>query len=738
VLAVLLLHLNEAVETQRLVDEVWGDDAPLTAAKIVHNNVSRLRRLFERDVALAGHGPYELLLRHRGGYELRLEPEQLDALVFERRAQEGTQALTEGDPIVASAQLREALALWRGPALAEFAEAPFAEPERTRLEELRLAAIANRVEADLAAGGAAELVAELEAIIAQHPLRERLRGHLMLALYRAGREADALRVYQDTRRLLVDELGIDPSPALQRLQRAILLHDPALELEPPGRDEHREPATPHRLREVRKTVSVVITEILPLGPALDAEVLHEPLVRTLDDVSRALEGHGGAVDRAIGGVTIAVFGIPAVHEDDPLRAVRAALDARRAVAAATERLERELGVRLALRTAVVTGDVLADAASAGTAGIAGAAIDAALRLHGEAQPDEILVADATWRLLRDRLRVQPLIRARGGTKAWRLEGVLSDAPVGRGREPPLVGRERELGALGQALELTLRERTPYLFTILGPAGIGKSRLANEFASSLGGQAAVLRGRCLSYGDGIALWPLAEMVEQLCGGDAERLAGLLAREPEGAVIAERIAAGVGLSASPTSTDDTFWAVWKLVETLARARPLVLIVEDLQWAAPTLLDLVEHVVDRSRAPLLVVCVARAELLDERSSWGGGKPNATSIRLGPLSNRESLALIGTLAAGATIGRDTLARLAAVAEGNPLFLERRPPRLCARRSPDRGGAARAGGRPSRSGSGRSIRAARRPGRCPQGDRQARARSGRPRRSSRGGGRRR
>jgi DNA-binding SARP family transcriptional activator len=230
VLAVLLLNLNEAVETERLVDEVWGDDAPLTAAKIVHNNVSQLRKLLEPDVALTGNGSYQLLQRHRGGYELSLDPERLDAVLFENRAHEGRQTLTEGAPLVASAQLREALALWRGPALAEFAEVPFAQHERARLEELRLAAIADRVEADLAAGGAGELVAELEAVVAQHPLSQRLREHLMLALYRADRQADALRVYQDTRRLLVDQLGIHPSPALQRLQHAILVHDPALEL----------------------------------------------------------------------------------------------------------------------------------------------------------------------------------------------------------------------------------------------------------------------------------------------------------------------------------------------------------------------------------------------------------------------------------------------------------------------------------------------------------------------------
>ncbi|HEY3182790.1 MAG TPA: BTAD domain-containing putative transcriptional regulator [Gaiellaceae bacterium] len=668
VLAVLVLHANEVVGTERLVDAVWGDEAPLTAAKIVHNNVSQLRKLLEPDVASGGGGSYELLVRHRAGYELRIEPERVDALRFAHLVQEGRQALAAEDPAAASARLREALALWRGPTLAEFVDAPFADRERSRLEELRLAALEDRVDADLAGGRSAELVGELEALVALHPLRERLRTQLMLALYRAGRQAEALGVFQAARNLLVDEFGIDPGPALQRLQRAILLQDPALELAPAAADEQREPPVP-RVREVRKTVSVVITELVPLGPPLDPEVLHEPLVQTLDEISRALERHGGAVDRAVGGAVVAVFGIPAVHEDDPLRAVRAAIDAREAVAAASGLLERELGVRLALRAAVTTGGVLADAASVGSAGLAGAAIDAALRLQAEAGPNEILVADATRRLLPDRLRAEPVGRAK--PNVWRLDDVLPAAPVGsRDREPPLVGRERELGALAQALSRTLRDQTPYLFTVLGAAGIGKSRIAGEFVSAHGGRAMVLHGRCPSYGDGIALWPIAEMVEQLCGGD--ELAALLAGEPEGGMIVERITAATGPGAPTTSTDDTFWAVSKLFGTLARRRPLVLVLDDLHWAEPTLLDLVEHVVDRNRdVPIFVVCLARPELLETRDAWGGGKLNATSILLGPLSERESHALIGHLASGTTIAPGLLDRVAAVAEGNPLFLE-------------------------------------------------------------------
>jgi tetratricopeptide (TPR) repeat protein len=393
---------------------------------------------------------------------------------------------------------------------------------------------------------------------------------------------------------------------------------------------------------------------------------------TLDEVSSRLEWHGAAVERGIGGAILAVFGSPAVREDDPLRAVRAALDARRAVAAATERFERELGGRLVFRAAVATGDVLAEESRRG--GLGGAAIDCALRLQREARPDEILVADATRSFLRDNVRVQRVTRGRGPARvsAWRLDDVVSIADAGaRERQAPLVARKRELGALGQALERSVRERTPYLFTILGPAGIGKSRLASEFVSSLGRRATVLRGRCLSYGDGVALSPIAGMVEELCGGDVDRLARLLAHERDGRMIAERIVAAAGLDASTTPAE-TFWVARKLFESLARTRPLVLVVDDLHWAEPTLLDLIENVVDRSGgAPILVVCLARPELLEARATWGGGKLNATSILLGPLSDHESHVLMDHLAAGTTIPTETRMRAAAVAEGNPLFLE-------------------------------------------------------------------
>jgi DNA-binding SARP family transcriptional activator len=627
------------------VDAVWGDEAPLTAAKIVHNSVSQLRKLLEPD----GSRAYEVLVRHRTGYELRLEPDRLDSTRFERLVQEGTRAMAARDAVAASARLREALDLWRGPALADFAGAPFAEPQRARLDALRLAAIEDRVEADLALNRAGDLVAELEALVSEHPLRERLRGQLMLALYRTGRQADALSVYQSTRRLLVDELGIDPSPALQRLQRAILRHDPELERAP-------DVEVP-RTREVRKTVSAVVAELTATGPPLDPELLHERISTTLAEVASRLERHGAQVEPGIGGVILAVFGTPTVREDDPVRAVRAALDARDAAT--------ESGFEF--RAGIAAGNVLADESSPRRRGPAGPAIDSALRLHRRARPGEILVEDATRSLLGDAVRVR---RVKGA--AWLLEDVVStSARDVREGEPPFVARDDELGALGEAFEQSVRKRAPYLFTILGPAGIGKSRVASRFTSSLGRRATVLHGRCLSYGEGVALGPIAGMVEQLCGGDVARLAKLLAHERSGRTIAARAVAATRPDASTTPAD-TLLAVRQLFESLARSRPLVLVVDDLQWAEPTLLDLIENVVERSAvAPILVVCLARPELLESRPAWGGGKLNATSLLLGPLSDRESHALMKHLVGGTAIPAETRERAAAVAEGNPLFLE-------------------------------------------------------------------
>ena len=245
-LTLLLLHANEALTTDRLIDELWGEHPPASAAKTVQMQISRLRKALGDE---AGRGSAGLLVTRERGYELRLDPNRVDAHRFERLLAEGRSELEGGQPERAVAALEEALALWRGHALAELAYEPFAQREIARLDELRVAALEQLIEAKLALGAHAELVGQLEALIAEHPYRERLRAQLMLALYRSERQADALQAYQDARRALVDELGIEPGERLRELERAILAQDPGLQLAASDEPNLTEPR--RRLRSAR-------------------------------------------------------------------------------------------------------------------------------------------------------------------------------------------------------------------------------------------------------------------------------------------------------------------------------------------------------------------------------------------------------------------------------------------------------------------------------------------------------
>jgi DNA-binding SARP family transcriptional activator len=257
-LALLLLHPNEVVPAGRLIDELWGEDSAERAAAALRVNVSRLRKELPQDV-LATRSP---------GYVVRVEPDAFDLLRFERLVDEGRSMLARGFATDASGRLRDALSLWRGPALADFAYESFAQAAIARLEEIRLAAVELRIDADLALGRHDELVGELEALVGEHPLRERLRRALMTALYRSGRQAEALDAYKEARRALVDGLGIEPSAALQELERAILRQDPSLDLEAPARAAAPEVA--------ERSILVAVADEARVGALL---AVAEPLVR---------------------------------------------------------------------------------------------------------------------------------------------------------------------------------------------------------------------------------------------------------------------------------------------------------------------------------------------------------------------------------------------------------------------------------------------------------------------------
>ncbi len=401
-------------------------------------------------------------------------------------------------------------------------------------------------------------------------------------------------------------------------------------------------------REVRKVVTVVFCDVsgsTALGERLDPEAMRRTMGRYFEEIRLIVERHGGTVEKFIGDAAMAVFGIPVAHEDDALRAVRAVAEIRERLTA----LGEELAVALSFRTGVNTGEVVA---GEGETLVTGDAVNVAARLEQAATPGEILIGAETLSLVRDAVSVEAveplaLKGKREPVAAFRLVTVDATAEAfTRHMDAPLVGRVREQQRLRAAFEDVVSERVCQMFTLLGPAGVGKSRLTEEFLTVAGETADILRSRCLHYGEDITYWPLVEILLTI---------GV---EP-GAVIG-------------TSPADTQLAFRRLIEGRAAERPQILVLDDIQWAEPVFLDLIEHLSDWSRdAPILLLCIARPELLELRPGWGGGKLNATTILLEALSGEDCELLISRLAGGAQLEDDVRARILRAADGNPLFIE-------------------------------------------------------------------
>ncbi len=419
--------------------------------------------------------------------------------------------------------------------------------------------------------------------------------------------------------------------------------------------------------EQRKVVTVVFSDVTgstALGERLDPESLRRVLARYFDVASQVVERHGGSVEKFIGDAVMAVFGVPHVHEDDALRAVRAAAELREALEPLNAELERDYGTTISVRIGVNTGEVVTGTEERLATGDA---VNVAARLEQAAQPGEILIGAHTVRLVRDAVSVEdlPPLDAKGKSEpvaAYRLVSLDTEAPafVRRG-DVPMVGRDRQLKLLRDAFDNVASERSCHLFTVLGPAGVGKSRLVSEFLSTIGG-AAVVRGRCVSYGEGITYWPVVEVVKQI--PDAEVLVEPAAWNAIEAVLGEGDA-----TATP---DEIAWAFRKLLEARAADEALLCIFDDIQWGEETFLELIEHVADLSRdAPILLLCMARPDLLDRRPTWAGGKLNATTVSLEPLSEEETDELIAGLLEGSTLEEGLRTRIRRAAGGNPLYLE-------------------------------------------------------------------
>jgi predicted ATPase/class 3 adenylate cyclase len=859
VLALLLLHANETLSTDRMIDELWGEQPPAAAAKTLQVHISRLRK------ALGG-GSADVLVTRDHGYELQLDPERLDAHRFERLVSEARDELDAGRPGAALPLLERGLALWRGPPLADLAYESFAQREIARLEELHAVALERLVEAKLMLGRHAEVIGQLESLVDEHPYREGLRAQQMLALYRADRQADALQAYQDARRALVEELGIEPGERLRELERGILAQDPALAVPvlpasapepesgpppvelptgvvtfvltdiegssglweadpaamaaalelhdelvadtaeehggrvlktkgegdstlsvfrrasdavafavalhdalavadwpgglgmrvriavhtgeaherrgdffgpalnraarlrnlargggtvlsqatteivrdrlPPGaevidlgrqalrglsrpenvfelRVRARDTAPEGGAHERRKTVTVLFAAVgatAPEGGRLDPEVRRRLVTPAATELRAVLERHGGTVEPYPGDALMAVFGVPLLHEDDAIRAVRAAAEMHEALPGPGD--DDGSHVSLTLRVGVGTGEVIAARAAAGGPLATGEAVSVAKRLEEVAGAAEVLIDEETHRLVRSAVCAEDAGRRDSRTgepiAALRLVEMRSGSAGRASRlDSPLVGRDRPLGTLSTVFAAAASDRACHLVTVLGAAGVGKSRLVREFADGLGEEASVVSGRCLPYGEGITYWPLAEVVSQMTRAGSElstdAIAAQLAGEPKADQIAAGVAEAVGVGVSEGATsEEIFWAARRLFEAVARRRPLAVVFDDLQWAEPTFLDLIEHVADLSRgAPIMLLCLARPELLDTRPGWGGGKLNATSILLEPLGGDDTRELIENLLSSASLPAETASRIAAATEGNPLFAE-------------------------------------------------------------------
>ncbi len=427
----------------------------------------------------------------------------------------------------------------------------------------------------------------------------------------------------------------------------------------------------------------------------DPEVVRESLAGVFERLREILVAHGGTVEKFIGDAVMAVFGVPAAHDDDAQRAVRAAFAMRDAIAGTGEPAELPLDLRIGVNT----GEAVAGSGEGAQLLVTGEPVNRAARLQQFAAPGEIVVGDLTRTLTSAVVRYDPSrsIEAKGlgPIDASVARALLSDLPEQDrglpGRRAVLIGRDQEMGLLRGAYQRVPGDRRPYLVTLYGPAGAGKSRLAKEFADAIA-PAAVWRGRCLPYGQGITYWPISEMLRADAGIDAADSAEDFVTKIRTAVLrtfgengdADAVAKRLAVLAGASRADEMLasvplediaqelrWSMRRYVERRAAKAPLTLVFEDIHWAEPGLLDLIEHLAEWSRAPLFLLCLARPDLLDARPGWGGGRTNAAAIPLGPLTGDESRRLIGELLAVDALPDSLRDMVIARADGNPLYVE-------------------------------------------------------------------
>jgi class 3 adenylate cyclase/tetratricopeptide (TPR) repeat protein len=424
----------------------------------------------------------------------------------------------------------------------------------------------------------------------------------------------------------------------------------------------------------RKLASVLFVDLVDstgLVTGTDPEVVRRRVQRFFERVSHCVTTHGGIVEKFAGDAVMAAFGIPTAHEDDAERAVRAGL----AILDEVEELE------LRARLGVESGEVVADDSDSTFA--TGEAVTVAARLEQSAEPGQLLIGPAAHRLTLGRVEVEDIgpVDLKGLERqvwTWRVVGLSGGDSRPQAQRAPLVGRDHELELLQNTYDRALRDRRAHLFTIYGEPGVGKSRLSHEFSEALEG-ATVLSGRSLPYGEGVTYWPLAEMVKCAAGIEDDDPLDIAVEKLRVCCEDEVVADLLGLASgvleavqAERSQQEIAWAAREWAQRMAHEQPLVLIFEDIHWAEEPLLELIEHLVTWVReAPLLVISLARPELLDVRPGWGGGRVRATAIELEPLGPTESEELVDALLRDGDLSAEERQAVLAKTEGNPLYLE-------------------------------------------------------------------
>ena len=442
----------------------------------------------------------------------------------------------------------------------------------------------------------------------------------------------------------------------------------------------------HGAVETRKVVTVLFTDLAgstAMGTRLDPESVRAVMTRYFQELGAVIRRYGGTTEKFIGDAIMAVFGVPQLHEDDAERAIRAAVAMRDALATLNAELEERWGVTIRTRTGINTGEVIAGDATKGESFVIGDAVNVAARLEQGAAADEILIGEPTYRLVRDVVTAatfRPLV-VKGKddpVDAWSVLEIAPEPVVARRLESPLIGREAEL-AVVEAAFARARNGSCQLLTMMGPAGVGKSRLVRELLPRFGRETRVVVGRCLPYGEGITFWPVAEVLRTITGitgtesaDEARAKIAALVEGPEADLVCRRLAALLSLAEAVPVVQETFWAIRRLFAALAARTPLVVVFDDIHWAEPTFLDLLEYLADSlADAPVLLLCLARPELLETRGNWMTTKPNAALVNVSSLTHDQMDGLILNLVGGATLAEDARARIGEAAEGNPLFVE-------------------------------------------------------------------